>query len=160
MDLILHGQIDHVWVRRRAAQSCWEQGSALEVEDLNQVIALADAAHCYRYGFGDGGIKTYNIRSGIRGRKNIPGVGGRHDKVGDDGNSLDFFGPLELSVMADANGRLRRPLAGVNATSRRRKNFTERDLLARNIFGSEFVEVGANEASEERGSDIVGVSFC
>lgn len=62
--------------------------------------------------------------------------------------------------MTDANGWLRRPLAGVNATGRRRENFTKRDLLARYVFGGEFVEIGANEASEERGSDIVGVSFC
>ena len=62
--------------------------------------------------------------------------------------------------MADSKRGLGRPLSGVNATGRRGKDFTERDLLARYIFGRQLVKVGANEASEESGSNIVGVSFC
>lgn len=34
VDLVLHGEIDHIRVRRRRAQGCRKQGCPLEIEDL------------------------------------------------------------------------------------------------------------------------------
>jgi hypothetical protein len=35
VDFVLHGEVDHVWVWWGATQGGGEEGSALEVEDLN-----------------------------------------------------------------------------------------------------------------------------
>jgi hypothetical protein len=51
--------------------------------------------------------------------------------------------------MADAQRRLGGPPASVNATSRGRENFTERDFLAGYILRFQLIQIGTDEASKE-----------
>lgn len=104
--------------------------------------------------------KTYNIRTGILGGKNLASLGGGNLELGDDGHGLDLGSPGELDVVADAVGRRRGLDAGVDTAGGGGKDLAEGDLSAGGLFGGEGLEVGADEATEEGGADVVGVTLC
>lgn len=106
-----------------------------------------------------GNRRTNNISSCIHLRQHTSRVGGWDYKVGNNGNGFDLLGPLEFLVVADIQGWLGGLFAGVNATSGRRKNLTQRNLYPRYIFRLEFIQISSDKASEERGGNIVRVSL-
>lgn len=61
--------------------------------------------------------------------------------------------------MANTKGGLRRSFARVDATGRGRQNLAQRDLLAGYVLGPEVIQIGAHEAAEKRGGDVVGVTL-
>lgn len=104
--------------------------------------------------------KTYDIGPRVRRWQDVSGVGGGNDKVGDDSDGLDFFGPREFAVMADAQGRFRGLFPRIDSAGRGGKHLAQRDFLARHILGLEFVQVSADKAAEERCGDVIRVTFC
>lgn len=83
----------------------------------------------------------------------------RDDKVRDDGDGLDLLGPGEGDAVADAERRLRRLLARVDAARRLGQHLADGDLGARHVLGLEGLEIRADEAAEECRAHVVGVSF-
>jgi len=83
----------------------------------------------------------------------------RHHKVRDDGHGLDLLGPRKLDVVADADGRLRRLLARVDAAGRRRQDLAQGNLDASHVLGLQGHQVRADEATKQRRADIVGMSL-
>lgn len=104
--------------------------------------------------------KTYNIRTGILGGKNLAGLGGGNLEFGNDGHGLDFGSPGELDVVADAVGRRRGLDARVDTAGGGGEDLTEGNLSAGGLLGGEGLEVGADKATEEGGADVVGVALC
>lgn len=133
MDLVLHGEENGVRIWRRGPQSERQESCALQVED--------------------------DVLAGVGRRQHGARVGGRHDKVRDDGDGLDLPSPPELAVVADVVRRLRRLLARVDPAGGLRKDLAERDLDTRNVLRLELVEVGADKAAKKGCGDVVRVSF-
>lgn len=102
---------------------------------------------------------SYHINSGILLRQHLAGAVRGHLKVRDDGHGLDLPGPGELDVVADAVRGLRGPLARVLAAGRRGEHLAKGDLGAGHVLGRQGLEVGADEAAVQGGSDVVGVPF-
>lgn len=94
-------------------------------------------------------ILTYHIGPGIHLGKNVTGVGSGHHEVWNDGNGFDLRGPVELSVMTNAQRWLWRFDASVNSACRGRKDLTQRDLFARNIFRLEFIQICTHKSTKE-----------
>ena len=104
-------------------------------------------------------LNTYDIRTGILGGQNLTGLGGRDLELGDDGDGLDLGGPGELDVVADAVRGRRGLDARVDAALRGGQHLAEGDLLAGDVLGGQGLEVGADEAAEEGGADVVRVAL-
>ena len=62
--------------------------------------------------------------------------------------------------MADAQRGLRGLFPRIDSASRGGKHLAQRDFLAGHILGLEFVQVSSDEASEERGGDVIGMTLC
>lgn len=62
--------------------------------------------------------------------------------------------------MADAQRGLRGLFPRIDSASRGGKHLAQRDFPAGHILGLEFVQVSSDEASEERGGNVIGVTFC
>lgn len=175
VELVLHGEVDEFRVGGRLAEGDREEGYPLEVEGLpagSVFVSIAGGNTWHRYGTrlgvgcrgtqglrGSGFGKTYNVRPAIVLRQHRPRVVRRDDKVRDDGYRLDLLGPGERDAVADAVGRARGHLASIDTAGRLRKDLAEGDLDARDVLGLQRLEVGADEAAEEGGADVVGVSL-
>lgn len=103
--------------------------------------------------------ETHNIGPAVVLRQHRPRVVRRDDKVRDDGYRLNLLGPGERDAVADAVGRARGHLARVDAASRLGEDLAEGDLGTRHVLGLQGLEVGADEAAEEGGADVVGVAL-
>lgn len=104
-------------------------------------------------------METYNVGSGVHLRQHTACICGWDYKVGDNGDSLNLLGPLEFLIVANVQRWLRRLFARVNATRRGRKNLTERNLYAGNIFWFQLIQVRPDKATEERRSDIIRMAL-
>jgi hypothetical protein len=102
---------------------------------------------------------TYHIGSAVLLRKNVTGIGGGHDEVRDNGNGLDLWGPVELSVVTDSKRGLGGLHSSVNATGGRGQDLTKRNLFPGNILGLQLVQICTHKTSEQRGSHVIGVSL-
>lgn len=122
VQLVLHGEVDHVRVGRGLAERDRQEGDALEVE--RHVLARV-----------------------VR-RQDLARLGRRHLERGHDGDGLDLLGPGELDVVADAEGRHGRALAGVLTTCRRGQDFAQGDFDTCDILRRQRLEVCADEASK------------
>lgn len=76
MHLVLHSQVDHIWVRRGTPERCREQSSTLQVEDLNETLdfgnsycegiaVLTTSALVYSFGSTSRAFAVGTTKSGI-----------------------------------------------------------------------------------------------
>lgn len=93
-------------------------------------------------------------------RQYPPGHMGRDFKLRDDGDGLDFGRPWKFDVVADAVRGLGRLHPSVNTSRRFGENLAEGNLRASHILGFQWVQIRADEPSEESRADIVGMAFC
>lgn len=94
-------------------------------------------------------VSTYHIGTAVRLRKDVASIGGRHDKVWDNGNSLDLGGPVKLPVVTNAQRGLWGLVTRINATSRRRQDLTQWNLFPGDVLRLEFIQISSHKTSKQ-----------
>lgn len=94
-------------------------------------------------------VRTYNICPRVHLGQHITSIGGWDDKVRNDCNCLDLFGPLKFLVVTNIQRWLRWSPASVDTTSGGWKNLTERDFNPSYVLWFELIKICPNEATKQ-----------
>lgn len=132
VDLVLHRQVDELWVWRRLAQSRRQERYTLQVE--------------------------HDIWSSIACRQHLSRLCRRNLEIGNNDDTPNLRRPLELVEVSNVERWLGGVQARVHAAGVG-EHFGDWDLEARDVGGLELVEVGADEATVEGRSDVIGVAL-
>ncbi len=103
---------------------------------------------------------TYYVWTGVAVRQNSTSLVCGHDEIWDDGDSLDFRCPGELDMMSNAMGRLGRLLSSIDTSCWCGQDLGDGDFSSGDVLWRQWLQIGSNEASKQRSTNIIRMSLC